>query len=221
MHDLRCDEIQLNFLLSAGQLMVAGPAGPSQNSFECVRGQECILRPFRGSGLLESDSVMLRSEGCQSSQELLPAIRLTKVNDPAEFSVALEVFDDVRSSWYFAMDAESSGYFLCWCASAREIDDACQNSVDYSVWAGSLRVLGPRVNQEKSCFIGQACVLQEIQGVDMKLGDLIMILSSCGSGSPVTGVPNGGIAEGTESWWNSVRLARPSYAVCLHMAIGF
>lgn len=90
------------------------------------------------------------------------------------------------------IDANSGGYPLCWCASQRGLD-ACQTPADYAVQAGYLCITGPNVNQESACAVGQACSVTGIRGVGMQAGDRLMILSDCGRGGAIPGIPADGI----------------------------
>ena len=206
MHDLTCAELQLNFWISAGTLEVVGP---EWHEFECVRGSDCTLSPFRGVGLLVTDSVAVRPIACGGTRDL----RLSRDNPFGIGSLAevegLEHAEEEHfildfgssnseSAMQLTLDSDDLGYFLCWCASARLKEDACQASHDFVVPAGILRVLGPRTNQERSCNVGQLCSLSNIEGVGTKKGDAIMILASCGHGDAIDGFPNGGIATTTD-----------------------
>lgn len=64
MGTLTCDNLNSNFLLSAGQLLVAGP---SANQLECLRGSDCSNLPFLGYELLVTDLVAVRRDGCGGS----------------------------------------------------------------------------------------------------------------------------------------------------------
>ena len=55
-----------------------------------------------------------------------------------------------------SIDANSE-YLLCWC------EEVCQRAQDFLVPAGHLRVSGPFTNQEKRCYRGQTCVLEQIE----------------------------------------------------------
>ena len=200
IHDLTCAELQQNFLIAAGQLTVTGPF---QHTFSCVRGLDCAVGPFEGHDLLVTDVVALRRD-CPGNELLKVSewnsqgLGRLKPIDGSSFTVDFGV-SSVDGASHFVVDAEGQGYHLCWCASARGLDTACQEIWEFTVPAGRIKVLGPQTNQEKTCFVGQECDLGRIEGVEMEPGDRLMILADCGLGSAVEGFPNRGIAGTTES----------------------
>ena len=194
MPGLACPGLE-SFQLSAGLLHVAGPSG--DHLFHCVRGQDCTgLSPFRGEGLSPLDRVSIRTGGCGST-----VLQISPAN--VEGSAVLESFESTFSMHFGSSNAglgldhgvfvdASEGYDLCWCGGP-----LCSQE-DFVVPAGKLQVKGPHVNQEISCFVGQPCVLTGIPFVEAAAGDLVMVLSACGTGSAVQGFPGGGIAEYAE-----------------------
>ena len=195
--DLTCEDLNSNFLISAGQLHVIGP---SQNLFECVRGRDCLgLEPFLGFGLLANDFIAVRRDQCGLAAEMqLSADNQDGKGNFTSNGTHLALgFGTSRSveDYYLSVDADDGGYALCWCAGSRGLVDACGNPEDYQVFAGRLRVVGPRTNQESECFVGQACAVTGIRGVSMAAGDRMMILSNCGKGTALPGFPGSGIME--------------------------
>jgi hypothetical protein len=200
MGALSCADIRINFWLAAGQLEVAGPL---ENSFECIRGEDCVdLGPFQGYGLSESDKVAARRGQCGGQQSLALSTAPAHLNGVGQLQAATdgslpflgfgasspEKGEDLR----LTVDADE-GFLLCWCGDA-DSAGACDRPEAYAVPAGSLRIVGPRTNQEGACAIGQSCAIQ-VQGIGLQPLDRLMILVGCGHGSFVEGFPGGGIAE--------------------------
>ena len=102
---------------------------------------------------------------------------------------------DGQLNFRLSIDANNAGYYLCWCASQRGQQNSCANPADYNVPAGRFRLTGPNVNQESACAVGQECAVIGIRGVSMQSGDRLMILSDCGKGKPISGMPANGILE--------------------------
>ena len=201
--DLTCEDLNSNYLIEAGELHVIGP---SVNSFECVRGRDCSnLTPFLGFGLSALDSVAVRRDQCGLTAQLA----LSPENSVGKGNLSLEEasgsnmsnlvlsfgMSQASSDYRLSIDADDGGYALCWCASDRGMADACSNPEDYRVFAGRLRVVGPRTNQESECFVGQECAVTGMRGVSMETGDRLMILSNCGTGTALPGFPSSGIME--------------------------
>ena len=202
MEQLVCTDLNANYLTQAGQLLVAGP---SDNFFECVRGRDCVgLLPFSGFELVAADLVSVRRDACGTTAvaEISSANTegignlsdLQRQESTTSLTLGFGVSDDV-SSYYLSIDVDDSGYFLCWCASGRGAENACTSPEEFIVYAGRLRVVGPRTNQESGCSVGQPCSVLGIQGAGMEVGDRLMVLSDCGRGIALLGFPSSGIME--------------------------
>ena len=201
INELACEDLNSNFLIAAGQLFVVGP---SENLFECIRGRNCEqLKPFLGFGLLATDSVAVRRDQCGLAAEMPLSLEnqngkgnllLEEISNGTQLVLGFGV-SDAASDYHLSTDANDGGYALCWCANERGLANACSSAEDYRVFAGRLRVVGPRTNQESECFVGQECAVTGIRGVGMQSGDRLMILSNCGKGTALPGFPGSGILE--------------------------
>ena len=193
---LACDDLNANFLLPVGELLIVGPV---ENTFTCVRGRDCLgLQPFRGYGLTSSDHLRLQRDSCGSSTatEISPANptgqgafqALSTAQNVVELILSFGA-SDANSDFHLQIDASQAGYWLCWCAAA----NSCSEPAAHAVYAGRLSILGPNTNQERSCAVGQACSVSGILGAGMGPGDLLRILSDCGRGASILGFPGGGV----------------------------
>ncbi|CAL1160422.1 unnamed protein product [Cladocopium goreaui] len=192
---LTCDNLNSNFVITPGQLLVTGPFA---NQLECLRGSDCTDLAFSGYDLLASDQIAVRLDACGRS--VAEQISISNVNGLGDlqasgtdwvlgFGVSTNDHD-----YHLYIDASNAGYFLCWCASERGSNTACATA-DFAVYAGRLRVTGPNTNQESACAVGQECSVTGIRGVSMQSGDRLMILSDCGRGNAIPGLPSSGILE--------------------------
>ena len=145
----------------------------------------------------------MRREGCggEAAAQIAVAnaygvgtLRVSDANGTEEFQLGFGVSTS-EQDFRLSIDASNSGYFLCWCASERGAQNACSQLWDYNVPAGRLRLTGPNVNQESVCAVGQDCAVTGIRGVSMQRGDRLMILSDCGKGKPISGMPASGILD--------------------------
>ena len=206
MQTLVCTDLNANYVTLAGQLLVAGP---SVNSFECVRGRDCVdLSPFSGFELGTEDVVALRRDSCgttaateisSSNTDGIGSLsNLQQQGAVTTLALGFGVSDDVNS-YDLAIDADAAGYLLCWCASGRGVDSACTSPEEFNVYAGRISVVGPRTNQESGCSVGQPCSVSGIQGARIAAGDRLMVLSDCGRGIALPGFPSSGILETSNS----------------------
>ena len=207
MESLVCTDLNANYLIKAGRLLVAGP---SDNFFRCVRGRDCIdLWPFAGFELEATDLVAVRRDACgttavteisTSNTEGVGTLSNLQKLDGAVTNLALGFgVSDETSMYDLSIDADQSGYFLCWCASGRGVVNACSSPEEFNVYAGRLSVVGPRTNQESGCSIGQPCAVPGILGALLESGDRLMVLSDCGRGVSLPGFPSSGIMETNNS----------------------
>ncbi|CAJ1379513.1 unnamed protein product [Effrenium voratum] len=200
--ELKCDNLNANFVLSAGRLLIIGPLA---NSFECVRGQDCVgLQPFNGYSLSAADHVRIQRDACGEDAAIVisPANMqglggLTALSSTGRFTQMILGFgtsDAAENDFHLQIDAKGDGYMLCWCATGGD-PSLCSEPASFAVFAGRLRVLGPNSNQERRCAVGQLCAIRDIMGAGMLQGDRMMILSDCGRGAAVSGFPAAGILE--------------------------
>ena len=163
MDILTCDNLNSNFVIAAGQLLVAGPFA---NQLECLRGSDCTDLAFSGYDLLATDQIAVRRDACGGS--VAAQISISNVNGLGDlqasgtdwvlgFGVSTNDHD-----FHLYIDASNAGYFLCWCASERGSNTACATA-DFAVYAGRLRVTGPNVNQKSACAVGQECSVTGIR----------------------------------------------------------
>ena len=107
MGALSCADIRINFWLAAGQLEVAGPL---ENSFECVRGEDCVdLGPFQGYGLSESDKVAARRGQCGGQQSLALSTAPAHLNGVGQLKAATDGSFPFFHSWALAHQARKKG----------------------------------------------------------------------------------------------------------------
>ncbi|CAE8676118.1 unnamed protein product, partial [Polarella glacialis] len=74
--------------------------------------------------------------------------------------------------------ASAGSYKLCFCT-PRGAGASCQLAYDFSFDIGTMVVQGPLRNQARKCVFGYRCWAEDIQGVGLADGDLILVLDKC------------------------------------------
>ena len=87
--------------------------------------------------------------------------------------------------------------------------------VDY----GQLYIVGPSLNQIRTCVAGWPCHLRGIAGTDLQAGDMYLILDTCGAASLVPESPSGFLEssgnQGTDvAFLSPVSASGGSYRIC-------
>ena len=179
-----------DFKILTGALTVFGPFRDQE--FNCSRSQDCTGLPFQGIGLSTDGSVSLTMFPCGSrlgSVQLSPynvegIASIQSVGDRFELDFGRS---NATHDYGISLDAQDLAWNLCWCG------QDCNEAERFVVSAGQLRVLGPRTHQEIRCYIGQPCLLNETDVEFESNGamndDRIMVLSACGTGTAIPGVP--------------------------------
>ena len=169
--------IQGQFRVDVGSLRVLGPA-PLQHR-TCVSGRHCLLEGltiYRSIGQSASDR-MLVLETCGTSA-LLGVPRGS--NSPSTLVNGAAV--NLSEQMFYAPGGE---YRLCWCSgqsdpttNAISNTSICTRAQDFSVDMGSLAIMGPAVQQDRTCVAGQECRLTGLLGtMDMAA---LLVLETCG-----------------------------------------
>ena len=203
MHNQTCKGSD-TFIMHAGQLTVIGPF--RNNTIRCVRGQDCRGHTLAGVELFQGRRVALRMSECSagnsSDVQLSPANENGIASLEQDFSNSFNIdFGQSHSEedHTLSLNVRDVGYDLCWCGQRSCLE------ADFVVPAGTLYVQGPPTNQEVSCFVGQPCLLNqtgtgiEFDSIGTKKFDRIMVLSACGDGDPIAGVPGNSTAECNEA----------------------
>ncbi|CAJ1351240.1 unnamed protein product, partial [Effrenium voratum] len=150
-----------NFVLDIGRLQMMGPK--LQQSRTCTSGQRCSFEQLEGH--LKTSDLIAVLDTCGTP--LLP-LRLPEVGRLLTYAG--------HESWgSISLSAPGGRYRLCWCATSLT---PCNTTDHFKVDAGELLVLGPSLQQERTCIGGQSCALDLTSEL---LPDFaVMVLDTCG-----------------------------------------
>ena len=167
---------------------------------------DCRAHALAGVGLSQGNRVALRMSGCKADASSgATSVPLSPAN---ENGIAILEQDNFSNSFTIdfgrsrlkedhsvSLNVRDAGYDLCRCGQSSCLE------ADFAVSAGTLYVQGPPTNQEVSCYVGQPCLLNqtgariEFDSNGTKKFERIMVLSACGDGDPIAGVPGNSTAE--------------------------
>ena len=199
-----------NFVTNAGLLIVSGAA--NDHDIACVQGFPCKLMGFRGIGLTDGDKIKVLFE-CGTG--MIPS------NWP---NSAVAVASDGGASYLTwqadPLQVQYGNYRICWCKNGWTCPDSTADG--FVMDAGALRVVGINPGQEKSCHSQAPCKIEGLVGNNLRSGDLMKILTACGTGQEVDGFPNNGTSlpatsSGTTFSWgvvDTVQAAVGTYRMC-------
>ena len=202
------------FRVDIGQLTVLGTHPPSQG-FTCVSGRQCRIDGI--SGLFAESSAFMVLDTCGRGASIEQG---QIVQSPTGSSL----------SWESGMLRGSGGqYRLCWCGSSEttqiQADNStnsspsmmrtlgCDTSKDFLIDAGEIHLLGPALDQARTCIGGQLCRIEGLVGYGLAEADRLLVMNSCGTAELPTGFPSTGTSvvlsnitwgANSSSLWDSV-----------------
>ena len=137
-----------------GQVTVVGPAQPQHRT--CVAGQRCVLEGLHLGAVTATpqDTVVVLDTCAHISP--VPGWPDGGVFSSLEASGARMSFGSV------AITAAAGYYRLCWCAEGRP----CRHGEEF-VTIGEVFLVGPALEQDKTCLSGQMCNLGSIHGLGL------------------------------------------------------
>ncbi|OLQ04045.1 Attractin [Symbiodinium microadriaticum] len=189
-------EHEWNYVLSVGQMFVAGPLWDPTDPdppppADCVMGRDCFDVAFAGAGLtLNGSEVRVQRSACDS-------ITVTEKAQQATLKRVELVAADMTSVLtmdfkFIQLEYDPIPYYICWCGSS--VEGNCEDPYAW-IQAGEMRIVGPFNPHEAHCAVGQVCTFPLITGYGLRGGDRIMVLEVCGGGSPLPGFPGDGMLE--------------------------
>ncbi|CAK9109828.1 Alpha-agarase [Durusdinium trenchii] len=200
-HSNRTDcTLATDFQTDFGALHMLGPV--TTGAFTCVTGRAC--RIWHLSGYTEGHFSILDTcgEAMRTPSRFSPVGNGTNMSSPP-FLVE-------------AVPRLGGQYRLCWCgrASCEDISAAGGGSTD----TGAVFVLGPLLEQDRTCISGRSCFIDGILGLGLTSGDKALILDTCGVSLYVPGLHDAGIATGMSNRssfaWPSVSANGGEYRLC-------
>ena len=178
----------------------------------CISGQVCTIQGLLGNGLTEDDSYMLL-DTCGFANALVERVGKAGVALLSSRSNSTGV--DI--SWEDRISASGGIYRLCWCGS----DASCSSAESFRTDAGSLVLIGPSLQQDRTCVGGHSCIVDGIVGHNLADGDRLWILDTCSSSSTGSGLfadswlAQPAVASGTSFFWNALdTVSAGQYRLC-------
>lgn len=191
-----------------GTLTVVGPRGAFANV--CTSFSSCTWNGVIGTELDNGDRMMILNE-CGSGLMV-----------PGFPSSGIATASGGGGSYSFGADnvikAGGAEYDMCWCRAAD--GRVCTGPANFLVRAGTLTVVAPRSDHDVSCIKGNVCEVRHFQGIGLANGDKVMVLLSCGAGSPPGGLPSGGVLVALDfghnftTWSGPVTASELTYRLC-------
>jgi hypothetical protein len=191
-----------------GILTVIGPSGGLMRT--CYAYGPCVWTGVTGEGLQDGDRIMLL-EKCGEG---------TKVVGFPNNDIAVAA--DLGASYNFpgsdnVVTAGGHEYEMCWCGKDVGV---CASPANFLVNAGTLKLIGPRTDNEVSCVQGRTCHILDFTGVGLSDSNKMKMLDVCGVGVSPGGFPDSGVAVASafgkeyKSWTSSVTAQFGSYRMC-------
>ncbi|CAE8585944.1 unnamed protein product, partial [Polarella glacialis] len=197
----------LHFRTEMGIVRVTGPALGQKK--DCTAGQSCAIQQFGGYELQNGDRIMISDSCLPSLSAFVPGF-----GDNG-------IFIGTNGGSFFSQKATltASGgvYSLCWCP----LGSPCQSPENFQVNAGNLTVIGPYLDQQKTCLSSQVCHFDDYLGQSLKTTDRVMLLDTCGTKFKLARLPNDALSTihdnfGSSVSWGPVRAtsAGGTYRMC-------
>jgi len=199
-----------NFLTHAGLLIISGAA--NDHDIACVQGYPCKLLDFRGVGLTDGDKIKVLFEcGTGAIPSNWPNSAVAVASDGGTSYLTWQADD---------LQVQYGNYRICWCKNGWTCPDTTPDG--FVMDAGALRVVGINPGQSKSCHSQAPCRIDGFAGNNLRSGDLMKILTACGTGQEVEGFPNNGTSlpatsSGSSFSWgvvDTVQAAVGTYKMC-------
>ena len=150
-----------NFVVDFGRFNLLGPLAYNLQR-TCVAGQTCQID---GVGVDSTDSLMVL-ETCGTT-----SLRVSL--EP----ISIGTFGTVNSS---ILPSPVGNYRLCWCAGNETSDSSCELTEEFQTDLGEFWILGPKVEQDRTCVTGRECTLDGLEGSGLNAADRWFVLDTCG-----------------------------------------
>ncbi|CAK9087975.1 unnamed protein product [Durusdinium trenchii] len=180
----------------------------------CVSGERCRLPEMESQDLEGSELVILDTCGVASQVLHLPAL-----------SFDLGANGSLGSIGLGSITAAGGEYRICWCGSMGvSVTNSCQDAEHFRIDVGTLMLLGPALQQDRTCVSGQTCSMYITgHGLQSRPGSFA-VLETCGvgvewnpfAGRSVLSSATSPVDASTLRWTASSRLMLPGgdYRLC-------
>ena len=199
------------FVLDIGSFTVVGPS-PISQEITCIAGRVCDLQIF-GVGI--EDELRLESQG-DNDKPYQPYMILDTCGINSGYKRS-----DIQKHGSPTVPMAGGSYQLCWCGSS---GFSCQVPAEFLLPFGEVQVLGPTLQQDRTCVAGQSCRLESIISFGPGFGE-ILVLDTCSVGRPnfldnnelrlpFLGVLSDSNASSWSTSWQFGRLLAGKYRLC-------
>ena len=189
--DFAC-QVPSDYLVDAGRLTMVGPAPLIQHR-TCVSGQTCVLDSIIGQHLTSADRLVIL-DTCGVSLQYLPQAA----------APSLMLASGATFSWGYVINTAPGGqYRLCWCVVSM---NGCGTSDMFAVDFGRLDVIGTKP-MDRTCISGQQCRFDDVEGHGLQVGDMFLLLETCGTIGFLEKTPQTGYVEKTTGVFGKERNA--------------
>ncbi|KAF4659070.1 hypothetical protein FOL47_007729 [Perkinsus chesapeaki] len=143
-----------NYSVPLGRIDVLGPS--AGQVFSCTQARDCSIS-IKGYGLSKEDKLVLLT-GASPGQCGVP-----RGPDEVDEEEVIPVKQaDGEGRWITAVVQRTSlpqiGTFtLCWCSAVIHYKTGCDTLSKFTGFSGALNVIGPLLNQDHVCVLGQPC----------------------------------------------------------------
>ena len=148
----------------------------------CISGQTCSFDGILGQHLssLDSFAVLDTCGARDDSESLVPKF--------AHYGWVESTTASGGSVSFGSTPVTASGgrYQLCWCGvhtpanKLVRVYESCSTPEQFRVNVGILTLVGPILDQDRTCVSGQTCAFGDILGTGLSPGDSIVIMDTCG-----------------------------------------
>ena len=150
----QCSQVP-DYRVDFGRVTVVGPRY-LESGRTCVSGQTCVFEGITGTSLTKDDHVMVL-ETCGSTF-LVPKLwteghKLASAFGSRGFGIESDV-----------VSAPGGLYRLCWCNGSQS---HCEGAEEYQIGIGQPSIIGPSLQQDRTCVSGRRCRLDGIHGIHL------------------------------------------------------
>ena len=168
-----------DFSVEVGNLLVLGPSFPEQMR-TCISGHSCRLTGLLGESFAGGSEILV-AETCGTAS-VIPGF--PQASQTLEQNLLVEV------AWTM-VTAAGGRYRLCWCWPLESYNASagsgaggagdCEVASKFRIDLGTLTLLGPLRDQDRTCTSGLSCFIDGILGEGLRTDtDNVLVLETCG-----------------------------------------
>jgi hypothetical protein len=162
-----CNKVE-NFVSDIGGLSLIGPS-PLDQDRTCISGHTCTVDGLIGNSLSMDGHIMVM-DTC-SLGNAIP--RFPLAGEQTTLDKTVFSFGSIVAT------AAGGKYRLCWCMQPSASPAICSTMNNFKVDVGAFTLIGPVLNQKRTCVSGRTCNIDGISGKHLSDGDLLLVLETC------------------------------------------